>query len=136
MDNDVILRLKDPKVFGEHSYANQVHVMLTTDIDQWPCGMPFVADKSRLEEPRLSSVRGFTLFPPRQGVISDIDVEVPKECVKLMSLRPIVCRHRTVSIDAFDIGKFERLKNYVKDMNGITFVIKGKKKDNIDTFCA
>jgi hypothetical protein len=80
-----------------------------------------------MEDDRLPFVIGFSLFPARQGVQPECDLEVPKDCLQIIGLRPIMRRHRTLTVDGFDIGKLERLKDYVEEMDGISFVVKEYK---------
>lgn len=123
MLEDVVLRIKDRSIFT--SKPEFSHVILSQDWDQWPCGTPLVVDRRHIESAAPgSSTRVFALFPPRSFINSMEDFAVAKEGLADTSLVPLIKTHRTLSIDAFDYAKFSRLKDYVRDMGGITFVVK------------
>ncbi len=122
MLKDVILRIKDKNIFTSEPEFS--HVILSQDWEQWPCGTPLIVDGKLIKDRDSSSVRVFALFPPRSFINKMEDFTVVKESLVDTALKPLIKTHRTLSVDAFDCAKFGRLKAYVRDMGGITFVVK------------
>lgn len=122
MLKDVILRIKDKNIFTSEPEFS--HVILSQDWEQWPCGTPLVVDRKLIKVRDSSSVRVFALFPPRSFINKMEDFTVVKESLVDTALKPLIKTHRTLSVDAFDCAKFDRLKAYVRDTGGITFVVK------------
>lgn len=119
MLKDVVLRTKDKNIFNAKSEFS--HVILSQDWDKWPCGAPLIADGKCIKS---ESVKVFSLFPSRSFINKMEDFSVVGESLVETTLKPLVETHRTISVDAFDCAKFERLKDYVKAMGGVTFVVK------------
>lgn len=124
MLKDVILRIKDKNIFTSEPEFS--HVILSQDWEQWPCGTPLIVDRKLIKAKDSTSIRVFALFPPRSFINKMEDFTVVKESLVDTALKPLIKTHRTLSIDAFDCAKFDRLKAYVRDMGGITFVVKEK----------
>lgn len=95
-----------------------------------PCGGPIVypADidiNSDLRTPILS------LFPQRIGNIISERIAAKAVDIKEINLKPLYKNHKVISIDRFDIGKFNRVLEFVRDVGAITFIIEyseGKEK--------
>jgi hypothetical protein len=125
MIENLILRTKDQNIFTkEPEFA---HVILSQDWDSWPCGTPLVIDGTCLRSERAENIRTFSLFPPRSYINKLEDIIVHRDCLVRTSLPPLAETHRTLTVEKFDNSRLERLRQYVKEMGGITFIVKEEK---------
>jgi hypothetical protein len=96
---------------------------LVNDYEHIPCGSPVVLDKDYFNNPDVREMRAFSLFTSRAGMDPNSDFTLPKDYFELVSLKPLVRTHRTVSIEQYNPDKAVHIGEYVKHLGGITFVV-------------
>ena len=131
IDNNIIFRINDRALFAKD--PEPIHVILTQEYDWLPCATPIVVNKKALDSKDTKSTRninGHLLFPPRaytrSGIHSNDMFGVPKVIVTPSGMRPIMETHRTLNINKFRTTKLDKVRGFVKEFGGVTFVVEKK----------
>ena len=121
-DSDIILSVK-------HRLGNSEfkHAILTQNWETWPCGVPVVyaANSDLSDQENRTPVA--TLMAPG-GYTSGVELSnTPNSIICPAEFKPIYGNHNVVTVDYFNIRKFDRLIEYIKDVGSISFVVDGKR---------
>jgi len=101
------------------------HGLLTQNIDAWPCGTPIVLAANILGNAkyRSSNTRVYTLMPPCQNAGGVETAQVHVQSITPVTLKPLYNNHKVLTVSKFDIGKFDRLLEFTRDVGGISLII-------------
>ena len=101
------------------------HGLLTQNNDCWPCGTPIVYRAGILESQRrpVSTAPAYVLMPPSQAAGGVEYAQVHLGAISPVGLKPLCKNHKVLTVSKFDIGKFDRLLEFVRDIGGISLVI-------------
>ena len=99
------------------------HGILTQEWEHWPVGTPVIFPDSGLENSG-GSVQCMSLFTPTQRCAGGPESRsTPTSLICPVNLRPLAENHRVLTISEFDLGKFDRLMEYIRDVGAISFVV-------------
>jgi hypothetical protein len=101
------------------------HGLLSQNNDVWPCGTPIVYPANALKKDlRLQpSMNVYTLAPPNQVSHGIEVISVRVEAINPVGLKPLWNSHKVLTVSRFDIDKFSRLLEFVRDVGAISLVI-------------
>lgn len=101
------------------------HGLLSQNNETWPCGTPIVYPANALKKDlRLQpSMNVYTLAPPNQTAHGIEVVSVRVEAINPVGLKPLWNNHKVLTVSRFDIDKFSRLLEFVRDVGAISLVI-------------
>lgn len=114
LESQVILGVK-------HISGGYEHGIVTQSIERWPCGVPVVYPAGELERSR--NTKATTLMSPSQVAAGRDSYNVPTTNIAAVDLKPLYKNHEVLEIAQFDISKFDRLMQFVRDVGGISLVI-------------
>jgi len=121
-------------IFGIRKYLptdDYAHGILTQNVESWPCGAPVVYSPLELESGH-QAVRVLALMTPSQVSAGIESLNVMSKIVHPVNLKPLYKNHKVLTVSEFDIGKFERLMQFVRDVGGISLVISDKNgRENV-----
>jgi len=118
LESDIILGIS-ANLEGCSQYA---HGILTQEWEGWPVGTPLVFPDSGLENSH-GSVRTLSLMTPAQHSAGRESSNVPTSLICPVDLRPLCGNHKVINVSEFDLGKFDRLTEFIRDVGGISLVI-------------
>jgi hypothetical protein len=119
LDSDIILGIS-ARLEGCSEYA---HGILSQEWEHWPVGTPLVFPDTGLKNSG-GQVHAATLFTPSQRVAGcREEYAVPTSLICPVGLKSLAKNHKVLTISEFDLGKMDRLSEYVRDVGGISFVI-------------
>jgi len=109
------------------------HGLLTQNIAAWPCGTPIVYPVSNLdmEGRHRPNTRIYTLMPPCQSGGSIETAQVNIQSISPVGLKPLYKNHKVLVVNEFEINKFNRLLEFIRDVGGISIIVEydgGRKK--------
>jgi len=101
------------------------HGLLTQNNESWPCGTPVVYQAGILKNDRwpVSNIQAYVLMPPSQRAAGVEYAQVHMSAISPVGLKPLCKNHKVLTANRFDIGKFDRLLEFVRDVGGISLVI-------------
>lgn len=101
------------------------HGLLTQNNDCWPCGTPIIYRAGILEADRrrVSTTQAYVLMPPSQRAGGVEYAQVHLNAISPVGLKPLCKNHKVITVSRFDISRFDRLLEFVRDVGGISLVI-------------
>lgn len=109
------------------------HGLLAQNIESWPCGTPIVYTANIVDNAKYisSTTRVYTLMPPCQTAGGVETAQVHIQSIMPVALKPLYNNHRVLTVSEFDVGKFDRLLEFTRDVGGISLIIEyeeGRRK--------
>lgn len=123
LDSNTILGIR-----GRFGCENYSHAILTQNLDCWPCGVPVVYPSDiDLDYRRNPATHVGTLITPCQVSGGVEQLNVHSRIVHPVNLRPLCGNHKVLTVSEFDIGKLDRLIEFIHDVGGVSLVIERMK---------
>lgn len=117
LDSNIILGIRAN--LGCEDYS---HAIMTQDVHPWPCGAPIVYP-SGVKLEIGNNIAAAALISPCQAAVGIDRLNVPAVIVHPVNLTPLCTSHKVLIVDDFDIGKYDRLLEFIRDVGAISFVI-------------
>lgn len=116
LSSNIVLGVK--AFLSDLKYA---HGVLKQEWDVWPCGAPVVYPADDDVNRKITVV---SLITPSQSSCGKSEsAEVKGGIVAPVDLKPLCGNHKVVPIREFDFGKFPRLREFIRDVGGISLLI-------------
>lgn len=116
LDSNIILGTRG--FLGCEEYE---HGLLTQNEGDWLCGTPIVYPAGAIEKYAPHPI--YTLITPSQRSAGTELAQVRCGGISPVKLKPLYKGHKILTVSSFDLGKFGRLLEFVKDVGGISLVI-------------
>jgi len=98
------------------------HGILTQNWEMLPLGVPIVYKSGDLDR-RQEATRVLSLITPSQNSAGVESVTVYNRVITPIDIKPLYKSHEVLTISEFDVGKFGRLTEFIRDVGGISLVI-------------
>ena len=99
------------------------HGLLTQNNEMWPCGTPVVYPANSLRK-GVEFVQVYTIMPPNQHAGHGYEVSrVDYHAVSPIGLKPLYGNHKILTVSNFDVDKFGRLLEFVRDVGGLSLIV-------------
>jgi hypothetical protein len=121
-----MLTLNSNTILGVKAFLSDLkytHGILRHEWDNWPCGAPIVYPDGDDISRKVSVL---SLIAPSQSAGGIEAAEVRGGSIVPVNLKPLCGNHKVVDIGELDISKFDRLRDFICDVGGISFVIDSK----------
>jgi hypothetical protein len=130
LDSNIILNTE----YNLQYTGAYLHGILTQEWESWPCGTPIIYPDKDIRIER-NTTRVATLITPSQGSSGSVRSDVYNYLIKPVGLRPLYNNHKVITTSRFDLNKFNRLREFVRDVGGISIIVEyseGKKSLAMD----
>ena len=118
LDSNIILGIRGNLECEEYS-----HGILSQEWEGWPCGTPIVYKAGMLDGKYNGSVSAMSLMTPSRNAAGRERAQVPTSIVVPVDMKPLYNNHKVLTVSRFDLGKFDRLLEFVRDVGGLSLVI-------------